>query len=362
MGPVSRLNLRKLCIQSTGATAAGLIRRRSPRALRVGRSLSRHRESGWFELSGDATLLDGMVFVERRQYWMGSDSHYPEEAPSREVVVDAFWIDQTPVTNRQFSRFVDETRYITNAERAPDPNDYPGIAPEMIRPGSLVFWPSAAVVDLGDPFAWWAFVFGADWRHPRGPASDIADRMDHPVVHVAYADAAAYAAWAGKSLPTEAEWECAARGGLDRAEFAWGAVLEPRGRRMANYWRGRFPFDHADGSEVRGTSPVATYPANGFGLYDMIGNVWEWTQDWFGAAAGGGSKGCCVPRNPRGGEEVGSRDPSAPDLLIGRRVLKGGSHLCAENYCRRYRPSARHPQPIDTSTSHVGFRCVRRQR
>ncbi len=203
---------------------------------------------------------------------------------------------------------------------------------------------------------------GAHWRCPLGPGSSIAGLDDHPVVHVAYADAAAYAAWAGKALPTEAEWEYAARGGLDGAEFAWGDTLVPGGRHRANTWQGAFPYENSAEDGYERTSPVTAFPPNGYGLHDMIGNVWEWTADFFVPRHPDEAPGaCCIPRNPRGGREDASYDPGEPAGPIPRRVLKGGSHLCAPNYCRRYRPAARHPHPVDTSTSHVGFRCVERR-
>jgi formylglycine-generating enzyme len=299
-------------------------------------------------------LIPGGTFL------MGSDSHYPEERPAREVHVDAFHIDETPVTNAEFARFVEATGYQSFAERAPDPALYPGILPEMIKPGSLLFVPPSGPVDLNDFTHWWQFCFGADWRHPYGPDSGLDGLGDHPVVHVAYEDAQAYADWAGKALPTEAEWECAARGGLEGAEYAWGNELAPGGAPRANYWQGAFPWQNSLDDGYLRTSPVRTYPANGFGLYDMIGNVWEWTEDWYGAHVPETKRSgsCCIPANPRGGREEASFDPCQPEIAIGRKVLKGGSHLCAEDYCLRYRPAARYPQPIDTSTSHVGFRCV----
>jgi formylglycine-generating enzyme required for sulfatase activity len=295
---------------------------------------------------------------------MGSEVFYSEEAPRRRVKVDGFWIDTTPVTNRDFGRFVDATSYRTLAEIAPDPADYPGMEPEMARPGSLLFEKTSGPVDLYDYSQWWTFSFGTDWRHPVGPDSSLDGLEDHPVVHVAYADAEAYAKWVGKSLPTEAEWECAARGGLDGAEFAWGDELAPGGAMLANYWQGHFPYanDLLDGWER--TSPVGSYPANGYGVHDMIGNVWEWTKDWYGPhkidkrAKRKGA--CCVPQNPRGARKGDSYDPDAPYLRVGRKVLKGGSHLCAPSYCQRYRPAARHAQAIDSSTSHIGFRCILR--
>lgn len=303
--------------------------------------------------------LADMVRIEGGIFPMGSERFYPEEGPIRQVRVGDFWIDPAPVTNRQFALFVDETGYRTEAEIAPDPRDYPGMDPALAVPGSLVFERTAGPVDLAGFPVWWHFRPGADWRHPTGPDSMIETMADHPVVQVTYADALAYAKWAGKVLPTEAEWEYAARGGSD-ADYAWGNELAPGGAMMANYWQGLFPCSNLllDGWER--TSPVGAFPANGFGLYDLIGNVWEWTADWYTASHAPSQKAarCCVIDNPRGAREDESRDPSMLEMRIGRKVLKGGSHLCAENYCQRYRPAARHPQAVDTSTSHIGFRCI----
>jgi formylglycine-generating enzyme required for sulfatase activity len=298
-----------------------------------------------------------MVFIAGGTFRMGSDHHYPEEAPSHRVSVDGFWIDRTPVTNRQFEQFVNATGHVTEAEIVPDAGDCPGAVNEMLYAGSLVFSPLPRITDLTDRRQWWNFVRGADWRHPCGPDSNIEGRDDHPVVHVACSDAAAYARWAGKDLPTEAEWEFAARGGLEGAEFAWGDALMPGGRRMANIWLGTFPVRNpgADGL----TLPVTAFPPNGYGLYDMIGNVWEWTSDWWSPRhLADAAKPWRIPRNPRGASAEASRDPG--QLGVPRKVLKGGSHLCAPNYCRRYRPAARHAEPVDTSSGHVGFRCVAR--
>lgn len=293
---------------------------------------------------------------------MGSDAHYPEEAPAHPVQVDGFWIDRFPVTNRMFARFVRATGHVTLAERKPDPAQYPGIQPGMIRAGSLVFVKPDRPVPPTDFTQWWSFRFGACWRRPSGPGSSLSGCAEHPVVHIAYEDAAAYAAWAGKDLPTEAEWESAARGGLEGAAYAWGDELAPRGEMMANYWQGAFPWQNLALDGWEGTSPVGRFPVNGYGLHDMIGNVWEWTADWYESGHDPQESPCCAPRNPRGGAEGRSYDPCMPEVRIGRKVLKGGSHLCAANYCQRYRPAARYPQPIDTSTSHVGFRCVVRCR
>ena len=302
----------------------------------------------------------GMVRLAGSAFAMGSKRFYPEERPVRTVSVDAFWIDATPVTNREFAAFVEATGHVTLAEIAPDPADYPGMPPEMARPGSLVFTPPPGVVPPDDATAWWSFVFGADWRRPGGPGSTLEGLSDHPVVHVAHADAAAYAAWAGKALPTEAEWEYAARGGLAGADYAWGDALAPGGAMLANTWQGKFPHENLLLDGFARTSPVGSFPPNGFGLFDMIGNVWEWTDDWWQAARPVRKVrgACCIPRNPRGGAEEASFDPATPRVRIPRKVLKGGSYLCAPNYCRRYRPAARHPEPVDTSTGHVGFRCV----
>ena len=310
----------------------------------------------------DLQAIPGMRLVPGGVFTMGSEKFYPEEAPSRKVRVDAFLIDETPVTNADFAHFVEATGYRTFAEIAPDPRDYPGMLPHMAQAGSAVFNRTATPVDTSDPSQWWSYVFGADWRHPLGPDSSLDGLEDHPVVHVAFQDVEAYAAWAGKAIPTEAEWEFAARGGLEGKEFAWGDELAPDGAMMANFWQGLFPYANQllDGWER--TSPVRAYVPNGYGLYDMIGNVWEWTKDWYAPAKSERkAKGaCCIPANPRGGLKNDSYEPGTR-ARIPRKVLKGGSHLCAPSYCQRYRPAARHPEPIDTTTSHVGFRCVVRQ-
>jgi formylglycine-generating enzyme required for sulfatase activity len=292
-----------------------------------------------------------MVWVPGGTFAMGSNAHYPEEGPVREVNVGGFWMDEHPVTNLEFTRFVKATGHVTFAELPPEAEKYPGAKREMLVAGSVVFKRSTGPVDLRFPYNWWDWEKGADWRHPEGPGSSLAGRERHPVVHLAYCDAEAYAQWAGKGLPTEAEWEFAARGGLDGAEYAWGDEMFPKGKAMANTWQGEFPYENLLVDGYEGTSPVGTFAPNGYGLVDMIGNVWEWTSDWY-TANGDAQSPCCS-----GDLRELSIDPN--DVArVPRKVMKGGSHLCAPNYCRRYRPAARMAQPIDTSTCHLGFRCV----
>jgi len=312
---------------------------------------------------GASATREGMIQIPGGTFRMGSDMHYPEEAPVHRVTVDAFWIDRTPVTNREFRKFVAATGYVTFAEIPPDPKDYPGALPHMLKAGSLVFSPPDHRVDTRDWSQWWTFRFGANWKQPYGPGSSIDGLDDHPVVQVAYRDAEAYAKWAGKELPTEAEFEFAARGRLDGAEYAWGDELVPGGKHMANLWQGEFPHQNLGLDGYEHTSPVTAFPPNGYGVYDMIGNVWEWTTDWYSTKhEADAPKACCIPENPRGGPMEASYDPQLPKIRIPRKVLKGGSHLCAPSYCRRYRPAARHAEPVDTSTNHVGFRCVIRKK
>lgn len=299
----------------------------------------------------------GMVHIRGGTFLMGSDHHYPEEAPAHKVRVNSFWIDRHTVTNAEFQRFIDATGYVTSAERPANPDDYPGALPEMLAPSSVMFDKPAARVDLRNRYNWWTYTRGADWRHPRGPGSSLDGLLDHPVVHVAYEDAEAYARWSGKALPTEAEWEFAARGGLEAAEFVWGAEFAPNGQQMANTWQGEFPWQNLLEDGYEWTAPVGSFPPNGYGLYDMAGNVWELTADWY-QDHGKIVKACCTLDNPRGGSRDASVDTRTPQVRIARKVMKGGSYLCAPNYCRRYRPAARMAQPLDTSTCHVGFRCV----
>jgi formylglycine-generating enzyme required for sulfatase activity len=289
-----------------------------------------------------------MVELPGGTFHMGSDRFYPEERPVREVHVGPFAIDRHPVTVAEFRRFVKATGHVTWAERAPQAEEYPGAAEDDLVPGSLVFRKSDGPVDLRDYTNWWSWMPGADWRHPEGPGSSIGGRERHPVTHVAFSDAEAYAAWVGKSLPSEAEWEYAARGGLEQATYTWGDEFAPRGRMMANTWQGEFPWQNLCTDGFEGTSPVERFPANGFGLFDMAGNVWEWTDDWFEENTRLSVRACCAPEAPRASEET--RFP--------RKVIKGGSHLCAPNYCLRYRPAARQGEAIDTTTGHIGFRCV----
>jgi len=318
-----------------------------------------HQEVRQTEPGPDNAGTHDMVWIPGGTFRMGSDQHYPEEAPAHRVSVDGFWIDRTPVTNRQFKVFIKATGHVTAGQIVPDPARYPDALPELIFAGSLVFSPPARVHDLRDWSQWWSLMKGADWRHPYGPKSNINVLDHHPVVHVSHNDALAYAKWAGKELPTEAEWEFAARGGLDGEEFAWGREFTPAGRQMANTWQGNFPIQNLCEDGYERTSPVTAFAPNGYGVHDMIGNVWEWTSDWWSDKhEADAPKACCIPQNPRGGVESTSHDPSLPLSRIPRKVIKGGSHLCAPNYCRRYRPAARHAEPVDTSTSHLGFRCV----
>ncbi|WP_375163416.1 formylglycine-generating enzyme family protein [Herbiconiux oxytropis] len=291
---------------------------------------------------------------------MGSAGHYPDEGPVHVRRVEAFQIEDHPVTNRQFAAFVRDTGYVTVAERTLDPEDFPGADPADLVPGAMVFTPTSGPVDLRDWRQWWRWVPGASWRHPLGPEAGVdaeRDRPEHPVVQVSFLDAAAYAEWAGRRLPTEAEFEYAARGGLEGARFAWGDDEQPGGRLMVNQWQGRFPYRNDGAAGFVGTSPVGTFPPNGFGLFDVTGNVWEWTTDYYAprhlppdvgerAVADGGRPSLLAAASA----EPGSRMP--------RRVLKGGSHLCAPEYCLRYRPAARSPQAEDTAMTHIGFRCA----
>jgi sulfatase modifying factor 1 len=286
-----------------------------------------------------------MVWVPGGEFLMGSEDFYPEERPVRRASADGFWMDVCAVTAASFRRFVRETGYVTVAERPLVPSHYPDADPTLLVPGSLVFRKTRGPVNLDDVRSWWEYVPGASWKRPGGPGTTINGRDRHPVVHVAYEDAEAYAAWAGKELPAEAEWEFAARGGLEGAVFPWGDEHFPDGKPMANTWQGEFPWQNLRTDGFEGTSPVGSFPPNGYGVRDMCGNVWEWTADAFTTGPAQRTP-CCAP----------------PALLPGerfpRKLIKGGSHLCAPNYCLRYRPAARQAETVDTSTGHIGFRCV----
>ena len=297
-----------------------------------------------------------MAWIEGGTFRMGDERFYPEERPVHTEAVDGFWMDEYLVTNREFSRFVAQTGHVTLAERPPEPSLYPDASPEQLVPGSIVFRQPEHRVRLDDWRRWWQWMPGASWRQPAGPGSSIDGLEDHPVVHVACEDAEAYAHWAGRQLPTEAQWEYAARGDLADAIYAWGDEAEPDGRPRANTWQGEFPWQNLERDGYARTSPVGSFPPNGYGLYDVTGNVWEWTADWFTSPHREEAPSpCCAPRNP------GSRDSAKPGAAIPTRVIKGGSHLCAPNYCLRYRPAARQAEPIDSTTSHIGFRCSKQQ-
>jgi sulfatase modifying factor 1 len=290
-------------------------------------------------------MLTELVEVPGGSFRMGSTSFYPEEAPIHTVQLVGFAIERHPVTNAQFVEFVDETGYVTVAEREMDPALYPGADPADLVPGALVFQPTSGPVDLWDWRQWWEWKPGACWRHPFGPGSDISDRLEHPVIQVAYPDATAYARWARRRLPSEAEWEFAAFGGTTTT-YPWGDDAMRSGELMANTWQGHFPHRNDGALGWTGTSPVGTFPSNDYGLVDMIGNVWEWTTTTFAGhhRTNEPAQGCCPPTD--------DADPSV------NQVLKGGSHLCAPEYCHRYRPSARSPQSQDSATTHIGFRCA----
>lgn len=293
----------------------------------------------------------GMSWIPDGESVIGSDDHYPEEKPCRRVSVRGFWIDKHPVTNAEFARFIDATGYVTTAERKPDQAAYPGVDPSMLVAGSLVFVKPAHRVPLDDLRRWWRYIPGACWRNPEGPGSSLDGRESHPVVHVTHEDAAGFARWCGKALPTEMEWEYAARGGLDNATYTWGDDPAPDGRMMANTWQGEFPWQNLNEDGYERTSPVDAFPPNCYGLFDMAGNVWEWTDDLYAIPLAPAPRQCC-------GAGVAVADMTDITSGIPRYVVKGGSHLCAPNYCLRYRPAARQGESADTSSSHIGFRCV----
>lgn len=307
----------------------------------------------------------GMVWIPGGEFSMGAqDPPDMDEVgmqatrdarPIHRVYVNAFWMDKTDVTNEEFERFVEVTRYVTVSERTPRAEDFPDAPPENLVAGSVVFSPPDHAVPLNDHFQWWSYAKGANWRHPLGPHSNIQGKEKYPVVHIAYEDAEAYAKWAGKRLPTEAEWEFAARGGLAGKPFVWGEQFRPSGKWMANTYQGHFPIQDIGDDGYAGIAPVAQYPPNGYGLYDMAGNVWQWTSDWYRpdyyarlAEAGG------VAHNPQGPES--SYDPTEPRER--KRAQRGGSFLCTNQYCSRYMVGTRGKGEISTGTNHLGFRCV----
>ena len=314
------------------------------------------------------TAPPGMLLIPSGEFTMGTNdvSSFPNERPAHQVRVEGFWIDEHDVTNAEFAKFVDATGYVTTAEKKPDweelkkqlPPGTPKPDDSVLVAGSLVFTPTSRPVPLNDLSAWWRWVPGASWRHPEGPGSTIEARENHPVVQVSWDDAVAYAKWAGKRLPTEAEWEFAARGGLEGKRYAWGDEFRPNGKHMANTWQGLFPVTNSAEDGFVGTSPVKSFPPNGYGLYDMAGNVWQWCSDWYRVDAFTQLTTELASKNvyrDTGGpsESWDPADPSAP-----KRVVKGGSFLCNPSYCESYRPSARRGTPPDTGSSHTGFRCV----
>jgi formylglycine-generating enzyme len=303
------------------------------------------------------TVPDGMVWIPGGTFWRGSDNPVMRDAqPPHLVRVDGFWMDKTEVTSEQFDHFVRATGYITVAEKPPSPKDFPGAPPENLVAGSVCFTPTKGPVPLNNHYQWWSYVKGANWRHPEGPGSDWKEREKHPVVHIAWEDALAYCTWAGKRLPTEAEFEFAARGSLDRKKYAWGDEFRPGGKWMANIWQGKFPYENTREDGYYGTAPVASFPANAYGLHDVAGNVWEWCSDWYRydyyrtLAA----KNITV-QNPQGPND--SLDPAEPGTA--KRVMRGGSYLCTDEYCTAYEVGARGKGAPDSGTNHVGFRCVK---
>ena len=298
----------------------------------------------------------GMVWIPGGTFRMGcANCGMPDAEPVHLVAVDAFWMDETPVTNRQFAKFVAATGYVTIAERKPDARDYPDVPADRLVAGSACFNSPSGPVPLDDPSKWWTYQPGASWKNPEGPGSSFRGRDDHPVVHIAWADAQAYAMWAGKRLPTEAEYEFAARGGQDGKPFAWGDELRPGGLWPANIWQGRFPSHDTGEDGYRSTSPVKAFPPNGFGLYDTGGNVWQWCADWYRPDYFSQVKAHGTARNPRGPSD--SADPQEPG--VPKRVQKGGSFLCSDQYCARYQVGSRGKGAVDSGGSNVGFRCVK---
>ncbi len=298
----------------------------------------------------------GMVFIPEGTFWMGCEEpSFVDVRPVHQVHVNGFWMDKTLVTNEQFARFVRATGYVTIAERKPDAKDFPGAPPENLVPGSLVFTAPSQQVSLSNHYQWWRYVHGANWRHPEGPDSNIKERSQYPVVQVAYDDAVAYANWAHKRLPTEAEFEYAARGGLDRKPFSWGDKLKPGNKWQANLWQGRFPSNNTKEDGFLSTSPVATFPPNGYGLFDMTGNAWEWCSDWYRSDYYQIFADGKLADNPRGPND--SLDPREPN--VPKRVQRGGSFLCCDQYCARYLVGARGKGEPTSGCSNVSFRCAK---
>jgi formylglycine-generating enzyme required for sulfatase activity len=324
-----RISALLVCLVTLGVTSAFGLKWHSAASPAPG-----HYCNAYQGLPASSGIHSGMVFVQGGKFTMGSDRHFSEEKPARTVVVSSFWIDTHEVTNAQFDLFVKATGYVTVAERPVDASKYPGAQPDLLKPGGLVFHQPETLKDVTDYTKWWRYTPGAYWRQPEGPGSSITERMNHPVVQITHEDAKAYAQWAKRDIPTEAEWEYAARGGIAEAEYVWGSEKTPSGKWQANVWQGRFPVSNMLLDGYQGTSPVGCFSANGYGLFDMAGNVWEITSDDY--------------RDLRG-------------IQRDMKVVKGGSHLCADNYCFRYRPAARQPATTDVGTSHIGFRTVSRQ-
>jgi formylglycine-generating enzyme required for sulfatase activity len=298
-----------------------------------------------------SSWTNNMEWIPGGHYWMGSEDGHPDEQPVHQITVSGFWMDKTEVTNEQFEQFVKASGYVTMAERKPDSKDFLDVPLEMLVPGSLNFNPPPGEVSLENHYIWWKWTPGANWRHPEGPGSELKGREKHPVVHVCWYDAMAYADWADKRLPTEAEWEFASRGGLEHGTYSWGDNLIPGGNWQANIWQGKFPHENTRDDGFLATAPVATFSPNGYGLYDMAGNVWEWCSDWYRPDYYTQSP----KANPLG--PVVSFDPNEPS--VPKRIMRGGSYLCSDLYCTGYRPSARMKSSPDKGLSHTGFRCVK---